>query len=483
MLEGLEVSVLNFSKTFIDNSVKRFDAEYFKKEYLIEDNLRAKIKNKYLGDISFITDGQHGYHEVDENSPIRHLKAQNFKNWFAVDNNAERIAKWVDDNNKRSSLEVDDIVLTTRGSVGFCAIVKDDVLPANIDQDVARIKLNSFNEIIPQFLLSYINSRFGQDWTKRNQTGMVQQGLSLWRVREFPIPVLSKGFQEKVKDIIESSKEQINTSQNKYSHAETILLQEIGLQNYEPSKAPVNIKGFKESFGVTGRLDAEYYQKKYEDLIRYIKKNCEFKRLEDLTTFINNGNQPPYSETGEIIFFSQKWINDKGIDYSFIKRPNEPKVDKSFFDDNKNKSYLIKKYDILYYSVGANLGFCHNYLADERIAIGSFINLIRPDLNKINPIYIGIVLNSIVGRMQSEKEKSGVAQPYIYAKNLREFLIPIIAPHKQEQIAELVEESFKLKVESERLLEVAKKAVEMAIEVNEEKAMKYIKDNEQAHAS
>lgn len=48
---------------------------------------------------------------------------------------------------------------------------------------------------------------------------------------------------------------------------------------------------------------------------------------------------------------------------------------------------------------------------------------------------------------------------------------------KQEQIAELVEESFKLKVESERLLEVAKKAVELAIEVDEEEAMKFIKEN------
>jgi len=38
----------------------------------------------------------------------------------------------------------------------------------------------------------------------------------------------------------------------------------------------------------------------------------------------------------------------------------------------------------------------------------------------------------------------------------------------------LVEESFKLKVESERLLEVAKKAVELAIEESEESALQFI---------
>lgn len=38
-------------------------------------------------------------------------------------------------------------------------------------------------------------------------------------------------------------------------------------------------------------------------------------------------------------------------------------------------------------------------------------------------------------------------------------------------------QSFKLKTESERLLDVAKKAVEMAIEEGEDKAMEYIKKN------
>ena len=99
----------------------------------------------------------------------------------------------------------------------------------------------------------------------------------------------------------------------------------------------------------------------------------------------------------------------------------------------KNKPYLIRKNDILYYSVGANLGYCHNYLEDENIAIGSFINLIRADKNKINPVSLGFVLNSIVGRTQAEMNKSGLAQPYIYAKNLRKFKIPVLPKATQQK--------------------------------------------------
>jgi hypothetical protein len=46
----------------------------------------------------------------------------------------------------------------------------------------------------------------------------------------------------------------------------------------------------------------------------------------------------------------------------------------------------------------------------------------------------------------------------------------------QTQIAELVQQSFALKAESERLLVTAKCAVEIAIETNEQTAMVYIND-------
>lgn len=44
----------------------------------------------------------------------------------------------------------------------------------------------------------------------------------------------------------------------------------------------------------------------------------------------------------------------------------------------------------------------------------------------------------------------------------------------QTQIADLVQQSFVLKAESERLLETAKRAVEIAIETDEQTAMDYI---------
>lgn len=52
--------------------------------------------------------------------------------------------------------------------------------------------------------------------------------------------------------------------------------------------------------------------------------------------------------------------------------------------------------------------------------------------------------------------------------------LPLIDQKTQSQISLLVQESFTLKSKSEKLLEVAKQAVEMAIEESEDKAIKWI---------
>ena len=463
-MEGLEVSVLRWSEVRFGNSVNRLDSEYFKKEFLREDNLIKNFKNDYLGNFAFITDGQHGYHEVDEKSEIRHLKAQNFKNWFAIDNNAERLAKWVDDKNKRSSLEVNDIVLTTRGTVGFCAIVKQEVLPANIDQDVVRIAINPDSKILPQYLLCYINSKFGQDWTKRNQTGMVQQGLSIWRIKEFPIPILSMDFQTKIQVLIENSKNKINLSQTTYAAAENLLLEAIGLKNFAPDTGSVNIKSFKNSFLSTGRLDAEYYQVKYEQIEKIITSGS-FVNIKDIKCHNGRGLQPEYVIDGILDVINSKHILDKSLDYDNFEKT-------SLRNWETQERARVFKGDILTYTTGANIGRTQVYQSAKKAIASNHVNILR--VEKENPLYVGFVMNSIVGKMQTEKFSMGSAQAELYSKDIDDFIIPIISHDKQTQIAALVSESFRLKTESEQLLKTAKAAVELAIEENETAAMEII---------
>ena len=75
-----------------------------------------------------------------------------------------------------------------------------------------------------------------------------------------------------------------------------------------------------------------------------------------------------------------------------------------------------------------------------------------------------------------ERDAGGSIIQHWRIGEIENVLIPVIKIDKQKQIAQLIQQSFLLKKQSEQLLLTAKQAVEMAIEEGEEKAMKFIKE-------
>lgn len=364
-------------------------------------------------------------------------------------------------------LEKNDVIISRlRSYLKEIAFVFDNKNLKLASTEFFAFRRKKNTNIFPELLFSFLQTNIVQKILEWSQEGVNHPRFSENAILELKLPDVLLKQQDKIKQLVETGHNLYLDSKSLYQQAESLLLEELKLKDFEKDERLFSVVSLLEVENAN-RMDAEYFHGDYEKIVDKVEKysgGCNF--LENLTSFINNGNQPPYSTDGEIKFFSQKWIKDKGIDYSFLTDENEPRVLKSFFEDKKNAPYLIKKYDILYYSVGANLGYCHNYLEDESIAIGSFINLIRPNEKKINSIYLGFLLNSIVGRAQSERDKSGLAQPYIYAKNLRKFKIPILPKETQRKIAGLVQKSHMSRKKAKELLEESKRKVEDVIENN-----------------
>jgi len=465
LLKELECTEIFLSSL---NDERRIDAEYFYKKYLSEEVQTSKFENKSIGNLAFVTDGQHGYHEIDETSNVHMLTAKNAKNWFADIESAAKVAKWVDDDNKRSSLKINDIILSTRGTIGYCALVFEDILPANLDQDVARIKIEN-NFISPEFLLTYLNSKFGQDYMQRNKTGMVQQGLSLEKVRSIPIPILHKSFQEKISENVKSAHEKLKLADKKYKSAEQILSAELGLENFEPPKDNVSVKSFSASFGKTGRLDAEFYQPKY-DALKNLLDSLTTRRLGEIVEIfksIEPGSEF-YGNKG-IPFIRVSDVNKFGI--------NEPEIKLSEKIFANYRSYYPRE-DTILFSKDGSVGIAYKVRADMKaITSGALLHLTIKNLSEILPDYLALVLNSKVVQMQAERDSSGAIIKHWKPSEIEKVVVPVINVSIQEKIAAQVEESFVLRSESKRLLEVAKRAVEVAIEDGEDAAEKFIESN------
>ncbi len=461
-METVNYSIIKKSQL---EGAARLDAEYYQPVFLDVSKKLQKIKTIKLGEFCKITDGDHakipGFVDSDGK---RYLRAKDLQEFFIDDSDPVYVGEEYFNRLKRSHIKPLDIVLSIMGTVGNIAVIpqKRDIMTAN--RAVGIISPKNQEIFSSYFLVTYLKSKFGCLQRERESMGGVQLRVNLDDLTNIKIPVFSKVSQNKVDEIFNKAVLQNENSKLFYRQAEKLLFEELGLNAFSDNEKIFSIVNLSE-INSAHRIDAEFFQGKNEQIIKIVEVyKGGFKYLENLTVFINNGNQPPYSEKGEIKFFSQKWIKDKEIDYAFLIDEEEPRVSKSFFEDKKNSVYLIKKNDILYYSVGANLGYCHNYLENENIAIGSFINLIRADEKKINPIYLGIVLNSVIGRMQSDRDKSGLAQPYIYAKNLRKFKIPILPIETQKKISELVIAAHEARKKSKELLEQAKRKVEEMIE-------------------
>ncbi len=453
MLKGLEVSEVKWSDVKGENGELRIDAEYFQKEYLNEDTNLSKIGIAKLGEYAFVTDGQHGYYESDPKSRISMLAARNCKNYFADKIDALPLAKWVDDNNKRSSLQHGDIILSTRGSVGCCAIVYDEVLPANINQDVARIKLNDSNSFVPEFVITYLNCKYGQNWMLRNQTGMVQQGLPLDKVRTIPLPLLSTDFQQRIESLVKSAHAKLAESKSLYAQAENTLLCELGLKGWQPKNEAVSIKTFSD-FTSSGRLDAEYYQSKYDEIENAIKaykggydfvKN-QFKQNVDVCDYSEKAYN--YIEIGDIN------TGDGSASYNLVETEELP-------DNAKRVVYFG---DILISKVRPYRGAVAiiNFEAKNLIASGAFTTL--HEKSDYKKEVLQVLLRTQIYKEWLLKWNVGSSYPVIKDEDILNLPIPILPQETQEQIANCIQRSFALRQESKQLLESAKLAVEAEIE-------------------
>ncbi len=461
MLKGLEVSEINYSWIIKNNYDFRIDSEYFAKKYSHIDNLLARINCKRLDElVSKISDGTHFTPNYTDKG-YKFFSAINVSdNYFDIEAGYKYISeKEHHDLYSRCNPEPNDVIMRKVG-VGLrkACVVPDLREQFSIFVSVALIKCKFINSY---YLSTFLNSKYGQIQLLRFNKGIGQPDLHLEDIARCIIPIYSNNFQEEIEQMVKLAHSKLEESKQLYADAEEQLLNELGLKDWHPKNQNINVKKLSESFLNSGRLDAEYYQSKYDEVEQIIKRN-NYDSLNNLCLLINHGMQPPYIENGTMRVFSQKWIKDKEIDYSFIDDLNEPRTSNKFALENAD--YVCRKNDIVHYSVGANIGFCHTYLSDVPMMPGSFITLIRADENKIAPIYLGVVLNSIIGRMQSEKRKSGTAQPYVYPKDIKEFLIPILTKEVQTEISAKIQKSFALKAESKRLLEEAKLMVEKEIE-------------------
>jgi restriction endonuclease S subunit len=462
----MQYSVVNY-KTVKENSDFRIDADYFKPEFLNSLELVTSRENSMLSEISNVNGGKRlplGENFSDEGIP--YIRAEDVKNGFVEYQNSPKISLKLHDLLKKYQTKKDDVLITIVGNIGDVGIVKFDLKKCNLTENCAKI--TNLEKVIPEFLFAFLLSKHGQIQIHREKVGTVQPKLALERIRKFKIPVFSVNFQSRFSYIINQANQLIDQSKSLYSKAEQLLLSELGLLDWKPRHQLAFVKNYSATVEAE-RIDAEYFQPKYEEIIKAVKNyKGGFDTLGKLVKI--KKSVEPGSEA----------YQEKGV--PFVRVSNLSKFgiftnNQQFISDELYEELKIhqpKKGEILL-SKDATPGIAYflNEEPQKMIVSGGILRL-KMDSRQILPEYLTLVLNSVIVQKQIERDAGGSIINHWRPDQVKATLIPILKEDKQKEIKELIEKSFNERKLSKSLLEIAKRGVEMAIEKDEQEAEKWM---------
>ena len=325
------------------------------------------------------------------------------------------------------------------------------------------VRLNPKDSILPEYLCAYLNCKYGEwDVKRRARQSINQTNVNPEEVKEIEIPILDIDLQQKIRCCFTQANSLRILSQKTYSEAELILHNELGINSIAVTDVNVSQKRFSD-FINSGRLDAEYYQPKYDDLFSRLSK-FETKRLGDIVQIrksIEPGSEAyqnqgiPFIRVSNLskFGFSDTEIHLSPDEYGDVIRP-------------KQNTILLSK--------DGSVGIAYKVEQDmDVITSGAILHLTITD-NEFMPDYLTLVLNSVIVGMQAERDAGGSIIQHWKPSEIENVIIPKLSQEIQQEITNKVKESFALRRESKRLLDLAKTAVETAIEQGENATLRLL---------
>jgi len=433
----------------------RLDPDFYHPKYLEIKNKLSNIKNIHLLKEVAIIDTGPAYSSKEMGStfdiPLARIgditNRTNIVQWT-------KLSKKEFERFKNKKIENLDILVTMTGDppdVGKCNLIKisnDQVLAFN--QRVAKLMA----KVSPYYLFAYLCTETARLQSERNALGIRQRNVRINDIRSIRVVLtVCEDILNRIDNLTINYLYELERSKSLYSQAENLLLEELRLEDFKPKYELSYTANLSKAFGVH-RVDAEYFQPVYETLIDHITRK-DYCRIRDILTFNKRGVQPLYVEDGQIAVVTSKHLGRTSIDYHGLEKT-------SLDEWEKNKDAQISQYDILTYTTGAYVGRANCFLEEVRALASNHINILR--VRKLNPVFVSVYLNSVLGQMQVERCVTGSAQVELYPSQISNFVVWNAPQSVQNKIATFIQQSHEARKKAKELLEEAKRKVEEVIE-------------------
>jgi len=343
----------------------------------------------------------------------------------------------------------DIVISTVRPIRSATSLIKEDTKNLVCSSGFAVLRTE---KIEPEYLFIYLKSWPIVKLLDRKTTATMYPAITVDDILNTKIYLGDERFREEIKNNVVEAQKKLENSKDLYSQAENLLLEELGLKDFKCKDylfSIINLSDVKKA----NRVDAEYFQVKFNFLLSKVKTQ----KLGNLV-LIKKGFEPgseAYRESGKL-FIRVSSVSEEGIIdkdqkylsselYQKLKNDFEPKIGEILLtkDATPGIAYVVKE-------------------MIEGIICGGILKLKTKE--NIEPEFLTLCINSIIGKSQVERDAGGSVIVHWKPEQIKNLQIPILPKVTQEKIADLVQKSHEARKKAKQLLEEAKQKVEKLIE-------------------
>ncbi len=440
----------------------RWDSGYLSREPYKNENL------KYTPIGNTLTSSDYGISvKMNEDSIGTKIYRMNEISDMLCNRNISKYTELSDNQIASYKLKDRDVLFNRTNSPAF--VGRTGIFRKFSDEDIVfasyLVRINPNPEIVtPEYLTAFLNTKYGIiDIKRRARHSINQSNVNLEEVKRIEIPLLCNQLQNSITLSFNKAFDSIQASEAVYNEAQTLLLAELGLAKWQPKQQLTFVKNFSDTERAE-RIDADYFQPKYDDIVNAIREYpCGWDTLGKLAR-LKDSNFNPDAET-EYKYIELANIGSSGEIVSCMVAPGE--------DLPTRARRKVAAGDVIVSSIEGSLESISLITEEYDNALCSTgFHVVQSDV--LNSKVLLVLLKSIVGQLQLKKGCSGTILTAINKEEFSKIAVPKIEEKKQAEIEQKAFESFNLRNRAKDLLEHAKRAVEIAIEQDEQTAINWL---------
>lgn len=459
LMDGQECSVIPYSQV-TSTATLRYDSDYYKKEYLaIEEYISSHLfRFSSLSEHNLMADASAFYPALEpyyNTGNIPFIRVADVKDEIDYDS-CIKIPRMGEEFNTLKLCHEGDIVLTKGGRVGTAGLVTKD---SYVTRDLIFINSSLLEREEYVSLYLYYCTKFVQQQMLRSSSMTAQPHLTITLIKNILLYRFSAPFKKDIMLLYDRHEDLLKRSLKQIKDAEDLLGSQLKMSG-KPENS-IAIRDYSDSYNTSGRLDAEYYQPKYERIIKALNTK---ETVRSICNKISDDNYMPQEDL-EFRYIELANVGNYG-DITGV----ETIAGKNLPSRARRK---VRRGQVIISSIEGSLQSCA-LITDEFDGALCSTGFYVLDSDRINSETLLMLFKSEPIQALLKQRCSGTILTAISKDELLNMPLPFIDEEIQKEIAVKVQESFSLRRKSKELLEYAKHAVEMAIEQGEESAIQWL---------